>query len=58
MISNSKENDWGLFVDIEHGLDRHVFISNMIIVKPNKIIKSNSIIDSMYNIISWFLKHV
>ena len=60
MKVNSLENDWGLFVDIEHGLGPHSYYIDI----PNYITiftiecKKSSLSNSIYNIFSWFVRKV
>ena len=58
MIINSEENNWGLFVDIEHGRVDFNRDDNFVLVKPNNLAKNVSIIESMYNILSWFIGQI
>ena len=58
MRVNSLENDWGLFVDIEHGLGPHSCYID--IPNYNTIFsierKKYSLSNSIYNIFSWFVR--
>ena len=58
MIVNSPENDYGLFVDIEHGMGPkscYIDISNNTMICSIER-KNLSFINSIYNIFSWFMK--